>query len=434
MTVIVGGGITGLSAAWTLAQAGREVTLIEPGPFGGLLRTEHIDGCTVECGADSWIRAKPWVRNLAVDAGLASEIIPCNEANRGSKILRDGKLADYPRGMRLVAPTEWRPVANSNLIGAATKLRMLAELFRRPASLPDRSASEFIRDHFGDEALEYMAEPLLAGVYGGSPEALSAASVFPKLVEYERTVGSVIRGARSASAVPGPVFESMKGGLGQIPEALVRKLQGRVQLVRAAAERVERGRVRVNGDWISAGHVILACGAAAASQLLAGTAAGETLGRIPHSSATIFAFGFPQSAFASPPAGFGFLVPRKERRTILAATWVTNKFPDRAPADKVVIRCFVAGDYSETLIPAVLADLHRITGIAADPLFSRVYRWPDSLPQYNVGHVQILKELLAVLPAGISVAGAFLSAVGMPDCAHSGAEASTKAMAALERK
>lgn len=421
--IVIGGGITGLSAAWALAKEGRETILIEPGPFGGLLRTEYIDDCTVECGSDSWIRTKPFLRNLAAEVGLGADIIPCNDDVRRTFIFRDGELLPFPRGLRMFTPTEWQPIFASRLVGWRTKLKMLSEIWRKRSDPGDRSVADFVSDHFGTEALEYLAEPLFAGVYGGSPDTLGVASVLPQLFEYERNCGSLIRGARSTPAPSGPLFESMRQGLGQIPRALVTRLEGRVNFLRAPAELVQTGRVRVDGDWMEASEIILACGAPAASDLLNGTQAGGLLGAIPHSSATIFALGFHRTALDQLPNGFGFLVPRRERQTIMAGTWVTNKFPGRAPAEKVVLRCFVSGDHTDSLLPDVRADLKRITGIRAEPFFTRVYRWPRSMPQYGIGHGKLIENVQASLPKGVRVAGAFVSGVGMPDCVKSGTDA-----------
>ena len=154
------------------------------------------------------------------------------------------------------------------------------------------------------------------------------------------------------------------------------------------------------------------------------------LGRISHSSATIYALAFRRSDFPSPPRGFGFLIPRRERRTILGGTWVTNKFAGRAPADTVIVRCFVSGDHSETLLPEVRADLKRIANVDAGPRFQRVYRWPESLPQFAVGHQELVKQIRAALPENIWAAGAFLGAVGMPDCSRSGADAASRILGA----
>jgi oxygen-dependent protoporphyrinogen oxidase len=419
-TIVIGGGITGLSAALELVRQDRRVTLIEPAPFGGLLRTERFDGCTVECGADSWLRSKPALRNLAIKLGLADDVLPCNEDVRRTFILRGGKLLPLPSGLRFVAPTKWTPILFSPLLGWRTKLRMLLEARRRPSPAGDRTVAEFVHDHFGEEALEYLAEPLFAGVYGGTPETLGVAGVLPGLFAHERAYGSLTRGVRRESPVSGPLFESMRNGLGSIPDAVVKSLEGKAEFVRAAAEAVEPGRVLVAGNWIEAEKILLACGAPSASRLLDGSAAGELLGRIAHSSATIFVLGFDRRQLKPPPQGFGFLVPRRERQVIMAATWVTNKFPHRAPEDKVVLRCFVAGDHSAGLLGEVRADLRRITGIVADPWFTRVYRWPDSMPQYAVGHAALVEEIGARLPAGIQVAGAFQRGVGMPDCVQSG--------------
>lgn len=425
--IVVGGGISGLSAAWKLSSEHRAVTLIDPEPRGGLLRTEQVEGCTVECGADSWIRTKPALRDLARELGLGADVIPCKEELRRTMVLRNGKLVPLPRGLRMVAPGEWGPMLRSGIVGWPTKLRMLAEMARRPGSSGDRTVTEFVADHFGDEAVEYLAEPLFAGVYGGAPENLGVAGVLPKLFEYERRYGSVVRGARRDPAVTGPLFESMREGLGQIPQALASKLERRgTRFISGSAEAWRPGAVRVSGEWIEAEHSILACGAPGSARLLAGSPTGDLLGVIPHSSATIFALIFRSADLASAPEGSGFLVPRQERRTILAGTWVTSKFARRAPAGLVVLRCFVSGDHSQGLLPDVLEDLRRITGVTVEPIASRVYRWPESMPQYGVGHARKIEEVEASLPDGVHLAGAFLRGVGMPDCVASGKDAATR--------
>ncbi len=408
-----------MSAAWTLREQRCPVTLVEPGPFGGLMRTERVDGMAVECGADSWIRSKAWLRNLAVEIGLGPDILPANEALRKTFIFRGGKLIALPHGLRFVAPCEWGPVLRSPLLSAKAKIGMLKEWRRKPSLTGDRTVADFVRDHFGDEAVEYLAEPMFAGIYGGAPETLGMAGVLPSMLEHERQYGSVIRGVRREPKSAGPLFESMRDGLGSIPDRITWLLAERVTFVRAQADVVEPGRVRVAGEWMEADHILLACGAPAASRLLRGT----KLGEIPHSSATIFAFGFDRAEAAKAARGFGFLVPRRERKLVMAATWVTNKFPDRAPADRVILRCFVAGNHSESLVPDVLADLRRITGLNAEPRFTRVYQWPDSMPQYRVNHARLVEEIEASLPAGVHVAGAFLRGVGMPDCAKCGIHA-----------
>jgi oxygen-dependent protoporphyrinogen oxidase len=182
--------------------------------------------------------------------------------------------------------------------------------------------------------------------------------------------------------------------------------------------------VRVGGDWLEADRIVIASGAPSASTLLRATPAGELLGQIDHSSATIFVLGFHERDLAASPRGFGFLIPRRERQTILGATWVTNKFPHRAPLGKAIVRCFAAGNLAESAMADVLADFARITGITANPWFTRVYRWPCSMPQYAVGHATTIAKIEAALPDGIYLAGAFLRGVGMPDCARGGRDVS----------
>ena len=383
------------------------------------MRTERVDGMVVECGADSWLRAKAWLRNLAVEIGLEADILPANEALRKTSVFRGGKLIPLPRGLRFVAPCEWGPLLRSPLLSVRAKIGMLKEWRRKPSLTGDRTVADFVREHFGEEAVEYLAEPLFAGIYGGTPETLGMAGVLPSMLEHERQYGSVIRGVRREPKTSGPLFESMREGLSSIPDRIASLLTGRVTFVRAPAEAVKPGRVRVGGEWIAAGQILLTCGAPAAARLLPGT----RLGEIPHSSATIFAFGFDRADAGNAPQGTGFLVPRKERQVVMAGTWVTNKFPHRAPADRVILRCFVGGNHAESLVPDVLADVRRITGLKAGPLFTRVYPWPDSMPQYGVGHAHLVEEIEASLPPGIRVAGAFLRGVGMPDCVKCGIHA-----------
>jgi oxygen-dependent protoporphyrinogen oxidase len=220
---IIGGGLSGLSTAWYLSKAGIPVTLVEPGPLGGLIHTDHIDGFIVENGPDSWINQKPWARELAEDIGLGGELIGCNDALRGSLIWRNGKFFRMPEGMRLMVPAEMTALARSSLLSVPGRIRAARDLFYRPKpDQEERSVAEFVRDHFGQEAVDYLAEPLLAGVYGGDAERLSASSVLPQFVEWERKYGSLIRGAQKERVKStGPVFGSLERGLGSLVDALV---------------------------------------------------------------------------------------------------------------------------------------------------------------------------------------------------------------------
>src|SRR5512143_1852619 len=217
--VIVGGGVAGLSAAYDLANAGVPHTLIEKQPrLGGVIQTERWDACLLEWGPDSFISAKPEAMKLIQDLGLAGDVIGSNDAERVTYIQRHGKLARLPEGTTMFVPTRPSSMLASPLVSWGTKIRMGLEFLLGPETHPDRSVSEFVTDHFGRETLDYLAEPLLSGVYGGDPDQLSMPSVLPRFVEMERTQGSLARAlmkSRSSGKKSGePLFRTLKSGLG----------------------------------------------------------------------------------------------------------------------------------------------------------------------------------------------------------------------------
>lgn len=410
---VVGGGISGLSAAHYLRLRGVEALVIEASrSFGGLLCTDCISGCTVEAGADSWLAAKPSARELAAEVGLASEVIGSNDAQRHVSVLRRGKLVPYPRNMQLVVPKRLSTVWKSPLFSLGTKLRMSADWVRfDKGPRADRSVAAFVRSHFGQDAVDYLAEPLLSGIYGGDTENLSAAAVLPKFVERERLQGSITRGISGEAVLPGSIFESMRGGLGQLTVALQPRhsLQGR-------AETLERDgdgwKMRVNGDWLSCSRVILACPAREAAAILerAAPELSASLARVQSSSAHIVAMGFRNLERLH---GFGLLVPKAEGQNLMAATWVTNKFERRAPEGVQVIRAFFRQAPTDPV-----ADLRRVIRINQEPAFVREYHWPNSLPQYAVGHLELVRQIedqLSRVP-NLHLTGNTYHGVGIPDC------------------
>jgi protoporphyrinogen/coproporphyrinogen III oxidase len=249
--VIVGGGIAGLSAAYDLAKAGTPYTLIEKLPrLGGVIQTIARDGCIIEGGPDSFISQKPEALALIKELGLEQEVIGSNDATRVTYILRRGRLVRMPEGFRMIVPTRVWPVVKSPLLGWGTKLRMGLELFRKPVSNPDRSVADFVIDHFGRETLDYLAEPLLSGVYGGDPREMSVVSVLGAFAEMETESGSLARAVlkQARPAGGGALFRTLKGGLGVLTAKLAEDLAVR----RGEVETIERGengfRVRVSGE------------------------------------------------------------------------------------------------------------------------------------------------------------------------------------------
>ena len=439
--IIVGGGISGLSAAYELAKAGVPHTLIEKQPrLGGVIETRQWENCVLEWGPDSFISQKPEAMALIRELGMADDVIGSNDAERVTYIQRHGKLVRLPEGTTMFVPTRPSSMLASPLVGWGTKIRMGLELLRRPETHPDRSVSEFVTDHFGRETLDYLAEPLLSGVYGGDPDQLSVASVLPRFVEMERKNGSLARtlmNSRRAKSAE-PLFRTLKSGLG----CLVDRLAAKANVFQGTAEAIERGengfRVRVNGDWTEAERVVLACPAWAAADLL-GAIDGrlaELLGMIPYTSSAIAQMVFRASEFDGQRAGTGFLIPRVERKRLMACTFVGTKFPHRVPPDKITLRCFFGGagndavldEPDESLIAMAREELQRIIGLTAAPIYMGVSRWPRSMAQYIVGHGARLKEIesrAAAIP-GLHLAGNAYSGIGIPDCIRMGRQAAQK--------
>lgn len=429
---IVGGGISGLSCAYYLGRANIDATVFDPTP-GGPMGTEYVQGCVLETGPESWLAAKPWAEQLIRELGMGDDLAGSNDAQRKTYVLRHGRFVTLPEGMQLVVPTKAWPIIETPLFNWSTKIRMGLEIFRSPKATPDRSVSDFVRDHFGSEAVDYLAEPLLAGVYGGSPDHLSAPSVLPKFVEYEQKYGSVVVGAlRQKFPAPpngGPapsIFKGLKRGMG----SLIEELKSRVRVVQSKVESLARAEdgswgLRVSGEWQPFDAVVLACGANHAAPLVAPRDArlGELLASIPHSGSEIWTFGFRREDVPHPLDAFGFLVPKKERQKIMSCTWLNTKWLGRVPNDKAVLRCFSTN--SGVTKEEVLAELGQLMGIVNEPIFALQHKWPNSMPQYTVGHIERVAEIeerTAAIP-GLYLAGNAYHGIGIPDCVKSAREA-----------
>ena len=432
---VVGGGISGLACAHYLKRSGLDAIVFDPTP-GGLIGSRVVDDCILENGPESWLSTKPWAEQLIRELGLGDEICGSNDPARRTFVLRHGRFETLPEGLQMVVPTKILPVLKSNLFTWDTKFRMATEIFRNPKTLPDRSVSEFVADHFGAEAVDYLAEPLLAGVYGGSPDSLSAPSVLPKFVEYEQRYGSVVVGTLRDTKPPTgtPVFRSLRKGMGTLTDALRAKLDilpVPVEAIRTGEEGGLRWQLFAGGEWQEFDDIVLACGAHRAASLVlpVDPVAGELLASINHTSSAIWSLGYRCEDIKHPLDAFGFLIPKPERGAIMACTWIATKWLGRIPSDKAVLRCF-STDIGVTL-EAVKEDLKRLMGVTAEPIFAFDSRCPDAMPQYTVGHSVRIEELEARMEEipGLYLAGNAYHGVGIPDCIRSGklaAEAITR--------
>lgn len=427
---IIGGGITGLSCAWYLNRAGVEAVVFDPAP-GGSIGTVVVEDCILETGPESWLTAKPWAAQLIRELGLGDQLTGSNDPQRRTYVVRRGKFEVLPEGLQMVVPTKIMPVVTSQLFSWATKLRMGTEIFRNPQTMPDRSVSEFVRDHFGQEAVDYLAEPLLAGVYGGSPDLLSAASVLPRFVEYEQRFGSVVVGTlrNKPPATGNSVFQTMKQGMGTLIDALV----ARTTVVRARVESVSPGdpaegpqwNFYADGAWQGFDSIVLACGANHSAGMVGplDPSLSQLLGSIPYGGSSIWTFGYRKSQVGRALDAFGFLVPRPERRTLMACTWLGTKWAGRVPDDKAVFRCF--STEPDAAREAMEADLKHLVPIEGEAIFALCHRWPGAMPQYTVGHTgrsAAIAARAAVLP-NFYLAGNAYEGIGIPDCIRSAKKA-----------
>jgi protoporphyrinogen/coproporphyrinogen III oxidase len=458
---IIGGGISGLAAAFTLQEQRRagaqvEYVLFESSPrFGGVIATERVENFIVEAGPDSFLTEKPWAADLCRKLGLDNQLIESNDAQRKTYILVNGKLVTLPDGLMFMVPTKVMPALLSPLFSSRTKLKMAREWFYSSnQASADESVASFVGRHYGGEMVERLADPLLSGIYGGEASQLSMRAVLPRFLEMETKYGSLGRAmlaARSKTAPNSapPLFTSLTDGMQLMVDTLVARLSpSALHLNRP----VQSMRPQENGWLISVGDeshpfnaVIVATPAHFAATLLqdASHELASELRDIPYSSSVTVTLAYDQNARAMLPPGFGFLVPRSEGKRLLAATFVHNKFSGRAPADRALIRCFLGGSRDqqilqssdEEIVRILREELKQILGFADEPLFTRVYKWNAAMAQYTVGHlerVDRIKHFCEALPA-LVLAGNGYRGIGVPDCIRSGVEAATTLAANYSR-
>ena len=463
--VVVGSGIAGLTAAYTLQEQARgtgqpvRITLLEGDVrTGGKIVTETVDGFVIEGGPDSLLAQKPWAAELCRRLGLEDELIGTNDERRNVYVLSDGQLHTLPEGMALIAPTRLGPFLRSPLFSWRGKLRMLLDLvLPRRKARGDESVAAFVRRRLGQEAVNKLAEPLLAGIHAGDPERQSLIATFPRFVEMERKHRSLILGSRAARRTaqqvaprtgPASTFLSLRGGISRLTEALEAALTD-VAIrtgVRVISLRHLGGHFSIGtaaGDTYEADAVILATPAYVSSGLLKGIACAPAamLDEIRYLSTATVSLGFRRAEIAHPLDGFGFVIPRSEGRAIFGCTWSSTKFDHRAPDDAVLIRCFVGGSGQEELVELddmamvrlVRDELRDLLGIDAEPVVSRVFRWRRSNPQYDVGHLERVREIMALLrlQPGVYLTGSAYEGVGVPDCVRHAQETARATLAGL---
>ena len=450
--VVVGGGITGLAVAHRLKERAEVMVLESAERPGGKFGTIDLDGITFECGPDSFVAREQFVPRLAAEIGLGDELVP--PAIFGAQIWAAGKLKRVPGDFVFGMPGSPLAALRSGMLTPFGALRAGADLaLPGPLTGPDVSVGEFVRRRFGNEVLERLVDPLLAGTRAGRAEEISLAAAVPQIDALARSNRSLVlgltRARRSGNTAAGPPpFLAPRGGMRSLIEALEDDLTGTVQLrTSATVTRIERAgsalSVHLDDERVECDDVVVAVPAYAAAALLRDLnpeASGE-LARIPYAAAATAALVFPPGSIAIPSGVSGMLVPSGEHRTLAAATWFSGKWPHLAPADgRIVVKAFAgraAGDATsklndERLVAALLEDLAAAVPVSAAPIATHLTRWERALPQYEVGHVERVDRVEAALRAtpGIVLAGAAYRGSGISDCVKSAERAAQRVLVA----
>lgn len=451
MVAIVGGGITGLAAAYELAVRGVPFELFEASPrLGGLILTEHAEGFTIEAGPDSILAQKPAAVDLCEALGLGPRLI-ASTPPRTAFVLKNGRLHPLPSPSVLGIPTTWRGVAGYDLLPLVARGRLALEptvrrrTHGRQEDKEDESVASFFRRRFGTATVGLVAEPLLGGIHAGDVESLSMASLFPRFVEAETRTGSVLRAFRHAPPVPADgLFRSLASGMGELVTAIETRLPResvhRSTPVDAIAKDHGGWTVTAGGITRTARAIVVACPARAAAELLRpiDRDVSNRCAEVRYVSSASIALAFPRTAVRHPLNGSGFVVARRANALrVTACTWVSSKWAGRAPADTVLLRAFAGSAHDpgavdlsdEELVEVATRELSSVLGLSGPPLLSRVYRWRNAGAQHNVGQRARMADIERRLAThhGIFVAGSGFRSVGIPDCVADGRAAAAAA-------
>jgi oxygen-dependent protoporphyrinogen oxidase len=455
--VVVGGGIAGLSAAHAVTKAGVPFALVEAQPrWGGVIATAHEAGFLLEGGPDSMLAQKPDAVALCRELGLGERLVPTNQAQRTVFVLHRRRLHAMPEGMVLAIPTRIAPFARSGLFSWPGKLRMGLDLvLPRRRETGDESIASFLRRRFGQEAVDRLGEPLLAGIHAGDPERLSIRGTFPRFAELEDRYGSLIRGMWAAAppkpnGAPPAAFYSLAGGLIELVDALVARLPAASLKAGRQVQRLTRTAegyvVELDGgEQLTSRAVVVAVPAPKAAPLVTSLSsqAGAALAAIPFASSATVLLGYRREDVAHPLNGYGMVIPATEGLRTSACSFFSTKFPGRAPDGHVLLRGFLGGVRDAgilslddaALIEIVTREMGPVLGLRKAPVLARVFRWSQGTPQMEVGHLERLARLetmVAEVP-GLYLTGAGLRGTGLPDSIADGTKTAQAAVAFVRR-
>ncbi len=463
--VVVGGGISGLTAAHRILELGRErglpleVTVLEASArFGGVIETQQRDGFLVEAGPDAFLTEKPWAVELCRRLGLSGELLGTQPAAQRSFVAHRGRLVPVPEGVYLVAPTRLGAFAQTPLLSPWGKLRAACEPWVRPRrGGTDESVGGFVRRRFGREVFERLGQPMMSGVYTADPDRLSLRATLPRFWQMEREHGSIARAFRRANTSSRPagtehasgprysLFVTLRGGLSQLIGALTDRL-GAARLERSTSvTQVQPGTewtvTAADGRRFVADTVCLALPAHQTARLVRPFAApaAEELDAIPYESVATVNVAVRREDVTHSLGGAGLVVPAVEGRPVLGCTFVSQKFAGRAPADQALLRVFVGGALHRNVVALddaalerlVIEELRALIGLRGVPRFVAIHRHPQAMPQYHVGHLERLERIQQALAPyrGLFVAGNGYRGLGLPDCVRQAEEAAERILA-----
>ncbi|MGH2537173.1 MAG: protoporphyrinogen oxidase [Candidatus Promineifilaceae bacterium] len=458
--VVVGGGITGLAAAYRLqaAAAPLRLTLIEQDRrLGGKILSEQVGGFLIEGGADSFLSRKPRGVGLCAELGLAERLVGRLPRDNKTYVRRHRQLYPLPEGLTGLVPTNLAALTFSDLLSPDGKARLAEELtLTAETDNGDESIASFISRRLGREAYQHLVEPLLSGIYAGDGEQLSLAATFPHLRQLERQHGSVIKGLLAGQQTLAdqpdgwapadyPPFVAFPTGMVELVAALAARLTGASLLTGVSVTAVYRTSTGYavalsNGQTWPAEALVLTTPAFVTARLLADLdpTLAQAHAAIPYASVATISLAYAASDVPRPLDGYGYVIPRLDGTDVLACTWTSSKWAGRSPEGFALIRLYAGryglADVCQTsdaqLLDLAQAELRQTLGITAPPHLARLYRWPQGMPQYNLGHLSRLARVAARLGQhpGLFLAGAAYRGVGLPDCIQSGEEAAQNAL------
>ncbi len=465
---VIGGGISGLAAAHRLLelQPCVKVILLEASDrLGGILGSERCDGFLIEQGADNFITTPPWAVEFCQRIGFESELIPTNDSHRRAFVVSSGVLQPIPAGFAVMAPSRIWPIVSTPILSWRGKLRMAAETFvtRREAD-GGESLAAFVRRRFGGEVYDRLVQPLVAGIYTGDPDQLSVGATVPRFLEMEREHGSLIRAmmkqrrqqrktSQESSGARYSQFVAPREGMSAFVQAIVDRLSEAHIALKAPVQQIAPVG---NGGWkvliggsqpqtIDVDGLILATPARRNAKLLQKIDAelASNFIKIPYGSCALVSIGFLREQIGHRLDGFGFVVPSIEGRKILSCSFSSIKYAGRAPEGHVLLRVFVGGAMQSELVELddeqlkkmVVRELSDLLAIRGQPMLCHITRQIQAMPQYYLGHEQLIERIekqVNQLP-NFAVASNVLHGIGIPNCVQAGERAAEKVLSELSK-